>query len=306
VSRLAIVGPTATGKTALAVALARADPSFELISADAIAVYRGLDIGTAKPTAGERRGVVWHLLDVVGPGEEFSVAQFQSRARSAVAGIEARGHVPVLVGGTGLYQRAVVDELDIPPRFPDLRAVLEADAARDLAASYAQLCALDPAAAEKMTAQNLRRIVRALEVTIGTGRPFSSFGPGLGRYAETSWSIVGLTRSRDDLAASIAARLEHQLAAGLIDETAQLLARPGGLSRTARQALGYRELIEHLGGRRRLDATRAEIVQRTRSFARRQLAWFRRDPRIRWFDARTDDLAAAVRALDRRGAGVAQ
>jgi len=299
-SRLAIVGATASGKTRLAVELARRVGGIELVSVDAMAVYRGLDIGTAKPDAAERRGLRWHLVDAVPPSVEFSVADFQAMASSAIASIEHAGHRPLLVGGTGLYHRAIVDELEIPPRFADIRAALEAEAAQGEAAVrglYRRLAELDPVASTRTEPNNARRIVRALEVVLGSGRTFSSYGPGLGSYGAVGWTIVGLTVDRALLDASIESRLDRQLRCGFVDEVAGLLARPGGLSRTARQALGYRELIEHLAGRGDFASTRERILARTRSFARRQISWFGRDPRVVWFDASRPDLLDAVASL---------
>jgi tRNA dimethylallyltransferase len=214
--------------------------------------------------------------------------------------VRSRGSVPLLVGGTGLYHRAIVDDLAIPPSFPELRASLEGQATDDEAirALHARLVELDPLASTRTEPTNARRIVRALEVTLGSGRPFSSFGPGLRTYAPNGWTMVGLTLPRPDLDERIALRLEHQFADGFVEETAGLLARPGGLSRTVRQALGYRELIAHLEGRASISQTRSAILSRTRSFARRQEAWFRRDPRIAWFDARRGDLVDAVATLE--------
>ncbi|HXZ83181.1 MAG TPA: tRNA (adenosine(37)-N6)-dimethylallyltransferase MiaA [Acidimicrobiales bacterium] len=296
---LSVVGATATGKTAAAVRYARRHAGVELVSVDAIAVYRGLDIGTAKPTPDERRDVTWHLLDVCDPGEEFSVARFQRHARAAVAGIEGRGHRVVLVGGTGLYHRALVDELALPGRYPEVAAALEteADGPDGLAGLYARLVVLDPTAATRVSPTNRRRLVRALEVVIGSGRPFSAAGPGLGHYGPTRFCLVGLTLPRDELDRRIAARLEAQFAAGFVDEVAALVTREGGLSRTARQALGYRELIEHVAGDMTLEEARAAILRRTRAFARRQESWFRRDPRIVWLEAQRRDFDEALDAL---------
>lgn len=292
---LAIVGPTASGKTALAVALAREHGGVELVSVDAMAVYRGLDIGTAKPTAGERAGVTWHLLDLVEPGQEFSVADFQAAGRASIAGIEARRHVAVLVGGTGLYHRALLDDLALPGRYPAVAAQLEHDAdAGGLARLYERLGALDPLAASRIEPGNRRRIVRALEVTIGSGRPFSSYGPGLAAYGATRFVQAGLALERGELDRRIAARLEKQLARGFLDEVRLLAARPGGLARTARQALGYRELLAHLEGATSLHEAVAATLRRTRAFARRQERWFRRDPRVQWLDAAQPDMLPAV------------
>jgi len=294
---LAIVGPTASGKSDLALALARRHPGTELVSVDAMQVYRGMDIGTAKPTPAERAEVPHHLLDLAEPHEEFTVARFQAAVRTAVAGIEARGGWPVLVGGTGLYLRAVLDELAIPGRYPEVRA--ELDAEPDTARLHARLAHLDPVAAARMEPTNRRRVVRALEVTLGSGRPFSSYGPGLDTYPPTRYRLVGLAVSREVLDARIAERVGRQLAAGWLDEVRRLAARPEGLSRTAAQALGYRELLDHLGGGCSLEEAVERTVSRTRRFARRQQRWFRRDPRIEWLDVdraadRLPELAAGL------------
>jgi tRNA dimethylallyltransferase len=245
-------------------------------------VYRGMDIGTAKPTAAEQAEVPHHLLDLLDPWEDGAVAWFQPRALAAVADIEARGRRALLVGGTALYVQAIVDELDIPGRYPDVRSEIEADP--DTAALHARLVRLDPTAAARMEPGNRRRVIRALEVTVGSGRPFSSFGPGLDVHPPTPFAMVGLSRSSADLRARIAARYDAQLAAGFVDEVRRVHADPHGISRTAAQALGYKELQEHLAGDVSLEAAVDLAVRRTSRFARRQRAWFRRDPRIRWLD----------------------
>jgi len=294
-----LVGATGTGKTALALELARSSADrYELVSVDAMAVYRHLDLGTAKPTRLEREAARWHLIDIVDPSEEFSVASFQSEARRALAGITDRGRVPLLVGGTGLYHRAVMDGLDIPGRFPEVKAELEHEAelpggAADL---LQRLSRLDPLAAARIEPGNVRRIVRALEVTLGSGRRFSSFGPGLDSYPPSSSQVIGLELERSDLDRRLAERFDAQLAQGLLEEVRALATRPAGLSRTARQAIGYRELLSHVEHGVPLDDAIAESVRRLRAFARRQQAWFRRDPRVEWFRADLPDLADAVRA----------
>ena len=290
-----LLGPTATGKSALALEVARRHPDVELVNLDSMQVYRGMDIGTAKPTAGERAEVPHHLLDLVDPAEDFSLARFQAAARSALASIEARGHRAVLVGGTGLYVRAVVDDLQLPGSFPDARAALDAEP--DTGLLHRRLARLDPVAAGRMEPTNRRRVLRALEVTLGSGRPFSSFGPGLEAYPASPLAQVGLRLPLDVLDARIARRFRAMLDAGLLDEVRALLRRPGGLSRTAGQALGYRELGAHLEGRCSLEEAAEEAVRRTRRFARRQLRWFRRDPRIQWLDAGENPLALAPRLL---------
>lgn len=286
---------TASGKSALAMAVARARPGIELVSVDSMQVYREMDIGTAKPTLDERAEVVHHLIDLADPSEEFTVTRFQQAFREALAGIEARGHRAVLVGGTGLYLRAVVDDLEIPGRYPDVRAELEARAdAEGAPALHAELAALDPVASTRMEPSNRRRVVRALEVTLGSGRPFSSFGPGLDAHPDVPYALVGLAVPSDVGAIRIADRFDRLLAAGFVDEVRALAGRPAGLSRTARQALGYRELLAHVEDDLPLDVAVERAVAATRRFARRQRAWFRRDPRIRWVDATEEP----VRVLD--------
>ena len=277
---VAIVGTTASGKSAVAMALARRHDDVELVSIDSMQVYRGMDIGTAKPTPDERAEVRHHLLDIAEPEEEFTVARFQRAFRAAIDDIGGRGKRAVLVGGTGLYLRAAIDDLSIPGQFDDVRTALDADP--DTAGLHRRLTELDPLAASRMEPTNRRRVVRALEVTIGTGRPFSSFGPGLDAYAPTQYALIGIDRSHDDIAARIEARYREQLALGFLDEVRALAARPQGLSRTAQQALGYKELITHVRGERSLDDAVDEAIRRTRRFARRQRSWFRRDPRITW------------------------
>ncbi len=281
-----LVGATAVGKSALALQLARRDPTWELVSIDSMQVYRGMDIGTAKPTQAERAEVPHHLLDLLDPWEDGTLAWFQRQARGALADIEGRGRRALLVGGTGLYVQAVVDDLDIPGRYPEARVELEAEP--DTAALFERLRDLDPVAAERMEPTNRRRIVRALEVTVGAGRPFSSFGPGVNAHPPTPFRLVGLARPSDELAARIAARYDAQMADGFLDEVARLRAHPRGLSRTAAQALGYRELMAHLDGDLELAEAVDLAVRRTRRFARRQRAWFGRDPRITWLDATTE------------------
>jgi tRNA dimethylallyltransferase len=285
-----VVGATASGKSALALAVARADSTIELVSVDSMQVYRGMDIGTAKPTPAERSEVPHHLIDIIDPWEDFTVSAFTDQARAAIADIEARGHRPLLVGGTGLYLRAVIDELAVPGQFPEVRAELEAEP--DTRALHRRLTELDPVAAERMESTNRRRILRALEVTVGSGRPFSSFGPGLEVYPPSRFHTVGIELPFAALAARIEERYRQQIAAGFVAEARRLLVDPRGISRTAGQALGYKELFTHLAGGCSLDEAVALAVRRTRRFARRQRSWFARDPRIRWL--RADDPADLV------------
>lgn len=279
---------------ALAAALAAGD--VELVAADAMQVYRRMDIGTAKPTAAERAEVRHHAIDLVDPWDAFTLADYQRAERAAEVDIAARARRAVLVGGTGLYVRAVVDGLELPGQWPALRAELEAEAVVDTPALHARLRALDPVAASKMEPTNARRVVRALEVCLGSGRPFSSFGPGLDAYPATPVVQIGLGWPRDLLARRIERRVGAMMGAGLLDEVRGLAAGPAPMSPTARQALGYKELLDHLEGRCGLDEAVATIVTRTRQFAVRQDRWFRRDPRIRWIDM-TSGPAAAVDAV---------
>jgi tRNA dimethylallyltransferase len=288
---LAVVGATASGKSALALALARHDPAAEIVSVDSMQVYRGMDVGTAKPTPDERAEVPHHLIDVADPWEDYTVARFAAAARAALADIEARGRRAVLVGGTGLYLRAIVDDLAVPGQFPEVRDALEADP--DTAGLHRRLAELDPTAAGRMEPTNRRRIVRALEVTLGSGRPFSSYGPGLHVYPTTRFRLVGVALPHEVVSRRIDERYRRQMADGFLDETRRLLADPHGLSRTARQALGYAELIDHLGGGLPLAEAVELAMRRTRRFARRQESWFRRDPRIQWLEA-ADDPAAVL------------
>jgi tRNA dimethylallyltransferase len=278
-----VLGPTAAGKSEVAMAAARDVPGTEIVAVDAMQVYRGMDIGTAKPTAADRAAVRHHCIDLVDPRVDFTVAEYRRAYDEAVGTISGR---PLLVAGTGLYLTAVVDRLDVPGVWPEIRAEL---AGEDLSLLWRRLRELDPAAAARIEPGNRRRVVRALEVCVGSGRPFSSFGPGVGSYPPTEATMIGLRWPRPVLATRIELRVSAMLAAGLLDEVAGLAV--GGLSRTARQALGYKELLDHLEGRVTLDAAVAAIVTRTRRFAVRQQRWFRRDPRVRWYDIDCDPVS---------------
>ncbi|HEX5587413.1 MAG TPA: tRNA (adenosine(37)-N6)-dimethylallyltransferase MiaA [Acidimicrobiia bacterium] len=286
VVHLALVGPTASGKSGLAMSVAHALGDVEIVSIDSMQVYRGLDIGTAKPSTRERAAVPHHLVDVAEPSDEWSVAQFQRAARAAIADIESRGKRALLVGGTGLYVQAVIDPLTFPPRDAAARAALE----REVASSggverlYAELTQVDPDAAARIEPSNERRIVRALEVFRSTGRRFSSYGPGVQTFGTpvVPVHLAGVWLPRALLARRIDERVAAMRDAGLVDEVRELVASTA-LSRTARQAIGYQEIIAHLDGETPdLDDALARTADRTRSFARRQRMWFRRDPRITW------------------------
>lgn len=292
---VALLGPTATGKSAAALEVARRRADVEIVTVDSMQVYRGLDVGTAKPTPAERAEVRHHLLDLVEVEEEFSVAQFVDAARAALDDIAARGRHALLVGGTGLYLRALVDDLVLPGRYPDARALLEAEP--DTAMLHARLGVLDPTAAVRMEPTNRRRVLRALEVTLGSGRPFSSFGPGLDAYPSSTITQVGVDVDAEALDERIERRVLAMVDAGLVAEAERLVGR--ALSRTAAAAVGYRELLEHLAGARTLDDAAAETVRRTRRLARRQRRWFRRDPRVIWTTP-ADTIAVVTASLDSR------
>lgn len=271
----------------MAMEIARTRGDVEIVAVDSMQVYRGMDIGTAKPTTTDRAEVPHHCIDLADPSEDFTVARYRAAFDDARRAIEARAHTPLLVAGTGLYLRAITDDLSIPGQWPDVKAALEADP--DTAALHARLTELDPLAASRMMTTNRRRIIRALEVTIGSGRPFSSFGDGLTAYPPTPYRMIGVDVTNDELRLRVQARLDGMLNAGFVDEVAAL---KGRMSKTARQALGYRELLAHLDGELPLDEAIELIERRTMQFARRQRAWFRRDPRIEW--RKPVEVAAAV------------
>ena len=314
---LAIVGPTACGKSRLAMAIARRSGDCELVSLDSMQVYRGMDIGTAKATRAERDEIAHHLIDVVDCSDEWTVARAQRDARAAIADIESRGHRAILVGGTGLYVQAVIDNLTMPGEDLVVRAELEAATSLPggLLAAWHELQAVDPTAASRIDEHNQRRIVRALEVIRITGQPFSSFGSGVFDAQPAVDALrVGLWWPRALLGARIEQRFVAMREAGLVDEVRALASR---LSRTARQAIGYKELLAATEGVRAalpsetvtsapdelphasprespdelphespdelLDDAFDLAVRRTRSFARRQRMWFRRDPHIVWW-----------------------
>ena len=278
-------------------ALAALHRDAELIVVDAMQVYRRMDIGTAKPSPEDQAAVRHHCLDIVDAADEFTVTDFVVAARQALDEVESRNNRAVLVAGTGLYLRSVTDPMEVPGRWPEIRAELdERVTAEGVEALHRQLVALDPAAAAKMEPTNARRVVRALEVTIGSGRAFSSFGPGIDSYPAIAFAQFGLRWPRLLLTERIATRVHRMIESGLVTEVESLAGAP--ISRTARQALGYKELFDHLDGRCTLDAAIATIITRTRQFAVRQERWFRRDPRIRWIDIDTDPVATALPVLE--------
>lgn len=293
---VAVVGPTATGKSDLALDLAEALPAgAEVVGADASQLYRGMDIGTAKVPPARRRGIPHHQLDVLDVTQEASVAAYQRCARADIAAVAARGRTPLLVGGSGLYVRAVLDELEMPGTDPQVRARLERKAeAVGAAAMHERLAAVDPAAAAAILPGNVRRVVRALEVVELTGRPFTATLPS-GRPALPSVRI-GLRLDRAVLDARIARRVDAMFAAGLVDEVRHLEARGLREGRTASRAVGYAQVLALLDGELTEAEAREETVRATRRLARRQERWFRRDPDVVWLDADAPDLLD--RALD--------
>jgi tRNA dimethylallyltransferase len=291
---IAVVGPTATGKSDLAVALAQRLDG-EIVNADSMQLYDGMDIGTAKLPPDHRGGIPHHLLDVWPISKSAAVAEYQQLARAAIGEIHARGRVPILVGGSGLYLRGALDRLEFPGESPQIRARLYAELAEAGPETlHRRLAAADPAAAAAILASNGRRIVRALEVIELTGRPFTATMPGF----ESIYDTVQVGLDRDDLDERVALRVHAMMAAGLLDEVRALLPRGLRASPTAGKALGYAQLLgcldrdgEPIGD---LGAAIEATIRATRRFVRRQRSWFRRDPRIRWFDAAADGLIANV------------
>src|SRR5688500_11886256 len=298
---IAVVGPTATGKTALAVALARRLGG-EVVNADSMQLYRGMDIGTAKPSDEERRGVPHHLLDLWHVREPASVAEYARSAREAIDRLRAEGVVPLLVGGSGLYVRAVLDDLEFPGTDPVLRARLEAElAAEGPAALHARLARVDPAAAEAVLPSNGRRLVRALEVVELTGGPFRASLPEPRPHYPAV--VVGLDRETADLDERVRVRVDRMWAAGFVAEVEALAADGLREGPTASRALGYAQVLDSLAGGLGADEAREATVRATRRFVRRQRSWFRRDAAVRWFDAADPALldevvrAAGVRTI---------
>ena len=265
-----------------------------MVNADAMQLYRGMDIGTAKLPPDERQGVPHHLLDVLDVHEDASVADYQARARAALDEIEARGHRSVAVGGSGLYVRALLDHMEFPGTDAEIRARLEdrveAEGARAL---HAELAAADPVAADGIGPRNARRIVRALEVIEITGRPYSASLPQ--HVYEVPAVQIGLDCDRAVLDARITERVERMWSRGLVDEVEHL--RAHGLGRTASRAVGYAEVLAMLRGELTPDEARAAVAAGTRRLARKQMGWFGRDPRVHWLDAQDPDLVERALAL---------
>ncbi len=296
---VAVVGATASGKSDLALALAGRVHG-EIVNTDAMAVYRGMDIGTAKTPVGERAGIPHHLLDLLDVTEPLTVAEFQGWARTTIAEVRARSRVPVLVGGSALYTRAVLDRFEFPGTDETVRRRLEAELDEvGPAALHARLAEVDPEAAARILVDNGRRIVRALEVVEITGRPFTASLPRL-EYADPHSIQIGVSIDRATLDERIAKRVDAMFEAGFVVEVERLLAAGLREGRTAGQAIGYREVAAYLDGELTLDEARERTATATRRFARKQDSWFHKDPRIVWvaYDDpdRVDVAVAAVGA----------
>jgi tRNA dimethylallyltransferase len=293
---VAVVGPTAAGKSALSLRLAEAIGG-EIINADSMQLYRGMDIGTAKLAIAERDGVPHHLLDIWDVTQAASVSEYQRRARQAIAQIHARGRVPILVGGSGLYVRAAIDKLEFPGTDPGIRGDLESELAQVGApALHARLAGADPAAAAAILPSNGRRIVRALEVLQLSGRPFSATLPQYESVYDTVQ--IGVDLPRAELDQRIADRVTRMWELGLVDEVRQLAAVGLRDGLTASRALGYAQVLRFLDGELSEDEAAAQTILATRRFVRRQESWFRRDPRIRWVPGTGPDaLPSALGAL---------
>jgi tRNA dimethylallyltransferase len=291
---LALVGPTASGKTEAALRVAE-DLGAEILSIDSMLVYRGMDIGTAKPTAEQQARTPHHLLDLVEPSEPFSVAAFQAAAPEAADDVGRRGPRPLLVGGSGLYFRAVVDDLEFPGTEAETRDILEGEAAAlGPERMHRRLAETDPAAASRIESANVRRTVRALEVAAITGNRFSSYAAAWESYPLERVRAAGIRVAPEALALRVRARVEQMLAAGWLGEVEKLAAAGFGGWLTSSQAIGYAELARHLEHELSLEDAVRQTVKRTRTLARRQMAWFRRDPRIRWFDVGMEGASEVV------------
>ena len=295
-SPLFLVGPTAVGKSEVAFLLGERLGG-EIISADSMQVYRGLDIGTAKPTSSERARIPHHLLDIVPLTGPFDAGKFVALSQDAVQAIQARGRLPIFCGGTGLYVKAFLDGLgEAPPGDPVVRAELEATPVAEL---LRELSERDPVTFERIDRQNFRRVVRALEVIRLTGKPFSAQradwrGSEPLRAVGHVQRIIGLKRGSEDLLARINARVDQMFAQGLVAETKALLDHGLAENRIAMQAIGYRQVVEHLRGERSLAETIALVKIRTRQFAKRQMTWFRRQLPVTWLEVRADEPASEI------------
>jgi tRNA dimethylallyltransferase len=292
-----ISGATATGKSALSVELAQAIDA-EIINADSMQVYRGMDIGTAKISAEERNGISHHMLDVLNVSQDSTVAWYQSEARRVIDEVHSRGKNVVMVGGTGLYIKAVIDELNFPDTDPMVRHTLNAEAEElGIDAMFARLEKLDPAAALAIDRANLRRIIRALEVIEITGKPFTANLPREESIRYPDARQFGLVMNRDDLSDRIDLRVNAMFDKGLVAEVQKLVADGLLQGRTAQRALGYAQVISYLNGEISLDAAIEETKRATRQYARRQETWFSRDTRITWLSTRQPRLESILESL---------
>ncbi|MEI7780196.1 MAG: tRNA (adenosine(37)-N6)-dimethylallyltransferase MiaA [Actinomycetes bacterium] len=292
---LAIVGPTGVGKSTLGLALARR-ANGEIVNADSMQLYRGMNIGTAKASDAERAEIPHHLLDILDIAESSTVSAFQALARSAIVEIQIRGRVPILVGGSGLYVRAVLDDLEFPGTDPVVRARLESELDQfGPQVLHERLQSLDPGAAAAIHPANGRRIVRALEVIELTGQPFTATLPGATPVIESV--RIGLAISRVDLLNRVSERVDQMWRQGFIAEVEGLAAGGFAQSRTAIRALGYKQALDQLAGDLTQEQAKADTIQATMQFARRQMTWFRRDPLIHWLPYDIPDLADQVLAL---------
>ncbi len=291
---IAIVGPTASGKSALAIRAALALDG-EIVSADSRQVYRGMDIGTDKASPADRRRVPHHLIDVADPGERYDVHRYQREARAALAAVRSRGRLAIMVGGTGLYVRALLDGLDLAalPTDPALRARLEAEAARDGAALHERLRAIDPAAAATVDPRNARRVVRYLEVATLLG----SVSDRWRRSGAVPATRIGLAPPRQHLVLAIADRVRRMVDAGVLEETRALLARGVDPRLPSLSAHGYLHWAAHLRGEIDLGSAIARTIYDVRAYSRRQMTWFRRDQAIHWVDPTKIDPLDALREV---------
>jgi len=295
-SLLAVIGPTASGKSALAIKLAQALGKSEIISADAMQLYRGMDIGTAKLSEAEREGIEHHLLDAVQPTEDVTAVQYRELFDQAVSGIHNRGNQVIVAGGSTLYLAAALDEMHFAPTDPDVRQALESEAATSgQLEMHAKLASLDPVAAAKIPASNLRRVIRALEVVQISGKSFAASLPEPTYRVDTKQ--IGILVDRDELRDRIELRVKRMWEAGLPAEVEGLMRKHPNLSKTARVAIGYKQAAAQLAGEISEEQAILETVQLTQRYAKKQMTWFRRDRRITWLDSGSDLLGRALEVI---------
>jgi tRNA dimethylallyltransferase len=293
---ISVVGPTASGKTAMGIALAQAFDG-EIVSADSRQIYRGMDIGTAKPSEAERRAIPHYLIDIKDPGEDYSVADYKSDAIAAINDILERRKLPIIVGGTGLYVKAALENLDIPKTqaHPELRAEIEKNIARDgLDAVFRKLVALDPEAAYIVDPKNPRRIVRALEVAIATGEPFTAQRKKNDPLFDAL--VLGLNPAPESLRERIDRRVDAMVRDGLVDEVAALV-KKYGTTPVAFDAIGYREIIVFMNGALSLDEAIAAMKMNTWHYAKRQMTWFKKDKATKWIENEQEAIASVKKFL---------